>query len=337
MPTPPSSHQDGSAATQLPATMTAAQADAFGDPSVLRVREVPVRPPRADRALVRMTSTTVNPLDLEVRRGGMRALRRPPIGTGLDVAGCVVAAGKRWKGPQIGSMVWGTLGGPPVKELMAAAEYVEVRPGWVAEAPARIPLAEAAALPAVALTAYLGLRALLLRPGARLLIRGASGGVGTAAIQIARCLGVHVIALCSPRNNSLCLNLGAQETIDYHALDWTQLPRVDAALDLVGGDDLAKSASTVRKSGRVATAAPDRLGTMLASVIPGRPPIRPVFAIPSQHRIEELTRIIDHGYLSPVIAERFPLEQIDEAHQHQESDPAPGKRVIDITPRHATT
>lgn len=317
---------------QLPTTMRAAQADAFGDPSVLRVRDVPLRAPRADRAVVQMVATTVNPLDLEARRGGLRALRRPPIGTGLDVAGYIVAAGKRWKGPPVGGPVWGALGGPPVKELMAAAEYVEVRAGWVVGAPTRIPLTEAAALPVAALTAHLSLRALRLRPGARLLIRGASGGVGTAAIQIAWHLGAHVIALCSPRNNDLCLSLGAQDTVDYHSLDWNSLAPVDAALDIVGGDGLKQLARVVRNCGHVAAAVPDRPGLIVASVLPGRIPIRPVVALPSKRRLNELAHLIDLGHLEPVIAHRFPLAEITDAHRDLESDHAPGKRAIDICP-----
>lgn len=319
----------------LPSTMQAAQATSFGDPSVLEVRDVPVRPPRPGRALVRMTATTVNPLDLAARRGGLQALRRPPIGTGLDVCGHIVAAGDRWTGPSVGTPVWGALGGPPVKELMAAAEYVEVHPRWIVEAPTAVALTDAAALPTVALTAYLGLRSLHLRPGARLLIRGASGGVGTAAIQLARHLGAHVVALCSPRNNELCRSLGAHETIDYHTLDWSALSTADAAFDLVGGDDLAVVARTVRAGGRVVTAAPDRPGILLASAVPGRVSIRPVVALPSGRRLEELVRLIDLGTLRPVIAGRFPLDKIAEAHRHLEEDRTPGKRLVGIGPEPA--
>ncbi|WP_120006221.1 NADP-dependent oxidoreductase [Nesterenkonia muleiensis] len=315
---------------QMPTSMRAAQADAFGDPPVLKVRDVPLRPPRSDRAVVRMLATTVNPLDLEARRGELRALRRPPIGTGLDVAGHIVAAGKRWKGPPVGTPVWGALGGLPVKKLMAAAEYVEVRSGWVVEAPTRIPLTEAAALPVAALTAHLGLRSLRLRPGARVLIRGASGGVGTAAIQIARHLGAHVIALCSPRNNDLCLSLGAQETVDYHSLDWNSLAPVDAAFDIVGGDDLKRLTQVVQNGGRVSAAVPDRPGLIVASVLPGRTSIRPVLALPSRRHLNDLASLIDLGHLAPVVAQRFPLAQIAEAHHHLETDPTPGKRIIDI-------
>lgn len=322
---------------QIPTTMRAAQADSFGDPSVLQVRDVPLQAPRADRALVQMVATTVNPLDLEARRGELRALKRPPVGTGLDVCGHVVAAGPRWNGPRIGLPVWGGLGGLPVKELMAAAEYVEVRSGSVVEAPTRIPLTEAASLPVVALSAYLGLRALKLRPGARLLIRGASGGVGTAAIQIARHMGANVVALCSPRNSDLCLSLGAQETIDYHSLDWDDLDPVDAGLDLVGGDELARLARVVRRGGRAAAVVPDRPGAILAAALPGRTSIRPVFALSSRRHLNELARLIDLGHLTPVIAQRFPLAHIAKAHHHLEADPAPGKRVIDIVPRLGTS
>ncbi len=317
---------------QLPNTMRVAQCGSFGDPSVLRIHDVPLRPPRTDCALVRMVATTVNPLDLEARQGGLRALRRLPIGTGLDVCGHIAAVGKGWKGPPVGCQVWGVLGGLPVKELMSAAEYVEVRVGWVVEAPTRIPLTEAAALPVAALTAHRGLRALSLRPGNRLLIRGASGGVGTAALQLAREIGVHVTALCSPRNNDLCLSLGAHETVDYHSLDWNSLAPVDAVLDIVGGDGLKWSARAVRKSGRVAAAVPDRPGLILASVLPGRISIRPVVALPSRRRLNELVRLIDLGHLTPVVARRFSLAEIADAHRHLELDRTPGKRVIDISP-----
>lgn len=316
---------------QLPRTMQAAQADNFGDPEVLRIRDVALRPPRANRALVQMTATTVNPIDLEARRGALQFIKQPPFGTGLDVCGHVVAAGSRWNGPPVGTPVWGSLGGLPAKEVMAAAEYVEVRSNWVVAAPTRIPLAESAAMPLTALTAHLGLRFLKIRPGHRLLIRGASGGVGTVAIQLARHLGAHVIALCSPRNDELCLSLGAQETIDYHGLDWNQVTPVDAALDLAGGAEFAGLMQAVKNGGRIAAALPDQPARIIGAVLPGRSPIRPVLAVPSRRRFHELVQLIDLGHLEPVIAERFALAQIAEAHHHMENDKTPGKRVIEIS------
>ena len=318
----------------LPSAALCAQAEAFGDPSVWDLRRLSLRRPKGNRALVRVAATSVNPIDLAARRGELKAIRRPPIGTGLDVAGHVVAAGPRWPGPRVGQPVWGALGGAPVKARMAAAEYVEVKPGWVVEAPTRIPLTDAAALPVVALTAYLGLRALSLAPGRTILIRGASGGVGTAALQVARHMGLHVTALCSPRNDGLCQELGADETVDYHALDWATLPRFDGALDLAGGPELTQLRRVVRRGGWIAAGIPKRPGFMLASMLPGRASVRPIFALPTRKRLTEIARLIDLGHLKPVIAARFPLEKITDAHDHMENDRAAGKRLIDVTAWH---
>ena len=219
--------------------MRAAQYDAYGPPEVLRVRTVPVPRLRPGHVLVRVAATSVNGADIAVRSGKLKLLacRSFPRGTGFDFTGTVAEAAGDVTGIAVGDDVWGFLDGirqgPPLRRpasLLAPAARTSLRPSAIGAI-------EAAALPGVGAATIGVLRvAVGLRPGERVLVRGANGGVGTAAVQVARALAGRVTALAGARHLDRLRDLGAAEAFDYQATDprrwsassmscWTRLAR----------------------------------------------------------------------------------------------------------------
>src|SRR6266446_4055589 len=191
--------------------------DRYGGLDVLRAHEIAVPAPGPGAVLVRVRAAALNPKDVLVRKGRFRFLsgRRFPKGVGLDFAGEVVARGARVQGVELGDRVYGALQQWSYRRG-TLAEYVVVRSGEFAPIPTALAFEEAAALPVVSLTALQALRDLAgVRDGDRVCVHGASGGVGTAAIQIARVLGAFVATTSSEANRGLCHSLGANETFDY--------------------------------------------------------------------------------------------------------------------------
>jgi NADPH:quinone reductase-like Zn-dependent oxidoreductase len=195
--------------------MRAVQLDRAGGPSVLQVRKVAVPVPRRGEVLVRVRAAGVNPTDVMRRR---LRVGRLPRGTGVDFAGEVAGAGPGAGDLEPGTLVWGYLGGGmPATGTMA--DYVVVRRSRLAPAPTTIDLVTAAAVPVVGLTAVQALRdAVRLRAGERLLVVGASGGVGSLTVQLGRALGARVTAVSSRHNFDFCRELGADRVLDYAAI-----------------------------------------------------------------------------------------------------------------------
>ncbi len=207
---------------------------AYGSPDSLTWEDVPEPVPGAGEVLVRVHATSVNPYDWHFLRGepylarlmtGGFGLRRPPVGVlGCDLAGRVVTAGTRFAP------------GDDVYALLprgAHAEYVCVPEHLLAPMPANLTHEQAAAMPMAAVTALLALRG--VEAGQRVLVNGASGGVGTFAVQLARALGARVDAVCSAANASTAHALGAEHVFDYRAEDFTRSGRrYDVVVDIAG-------------------------------------------------------------------------------------------------------
>ena len=193
--------------------MRAAVYDRYGGPEVLHEATVPVPVPKNGELLIRIAAASVNGYDTIVRSGALKLFsgRTFPKRTGLDFVGTVVtSAVARFKE---GDRVWGSM---PLHRLGSAAEFVCVEPRHVAPSPPDLAPAEAAGLPVVGARALIALRDVgRLRPGQRLLIRGASGGVGSIAVQIGRAFGAHVTGLVSDANIAFVRDFGADEALDY--------------------------------------------------------------------------------------------------------------------------
>ena len=215
---------------------------AYGSSEQLQLTELATPVPADDEVLVRVRATSVNPYDWHGMRGEPRAARllvndmgllHPKVSIlGCDMAGQVEAAGRNVTEFRPGDEVFALLtqGG-------GFAEYVSVPAGLLARKPRSASCEEAAAVPMAGVTALLALRDEgRVEPGQRVLVNGASGGVGTFAVQIARALGATVTAACSARNAELVRSIGADEVIDYQTGDFTRGgQRYDLMLDIAGG------------------------------------------------------------------------------------------------------
>ena len=315
--------------------MRAVRYERYGPPDVLEVRNVPVPEPRSGEVLIRVSATSVNPVEAQVRAGRMRPMSgfRFPKGTGQDFSGEVVAVGPGVDPATVGRRVWGTKLG---LGSATAAEYVQVKESLTAQAPAGYDLVAAAALPTVGLTAITGLRTVRVRPGSRVLVVGASGGIGSVAIQLARAAGARVSAVAAARNAEFCADLGADVTYDYQRLEsLADAPRFDAIIDLYGAS-LGRYRRQLATGGRMISLASKGMGyVILSSVLPG-PRVRMAMMKPKRADLDELAAAVVHGDLRSVVEETYPLDSIAEAHRSIESGHSRGKRVIRITEGQAT-
>lgn len=315
--------------------MRAALLDRHGPPDVLYTGRVPVPVPGPGEVLVRVHAASVNGGDLPMRAGRLRVVtgRRLPQRTGMDFAGEVAAVGAAVRGLEEGAPVWGML---RRGRLGSAAEYVAVRPRQLAPAPAGVPLVEAAALPAVGATAITALRdKVRLRPGERLLVRGAAGGVGSVAVQLGRALGAHVTGLASPRNLDLVRDLGADEALDRTATRPEDLGRFDAVLDTVG-TELAAYRGLLAPGGRMAAISLDfgdplpGLAAVAASLVHGRGRVRFFSADPGHDLFAALTRYVESGAVRPVVDTVYSLADIAAAHAALAAGGVRGEHVVRI-------
>jgi NADPH:quinone reductase-like Zn-dependent oxidoreductase len=315
--------------------MKAAQITSFGAPDVLRVNDVDRPTPGAGEVLVSVEASSVNGHDTIVRAGGLRIVsgRQFPIGVGLDFAGVVAATGAELDGPRVGDRVWGTVHPRNRHTVAAAAEYVVVPAGRVAPAPAGISSVQAASLVVAGATALLALRdTVRLSSGERVLIRGAAGGVGTAAVQLAHAIGGHVTALARDRHTTALADLGADEVFDYTTTSAEQIGPFDVILDTVGSQ-LHRYRRRLTHSGRMVTIGLSgaALAAIAASSVYGARRIRTFSANPDAALLRDLADYITSGALRPVVDSVYPLADIALAHQAFERGGVVGKHVVAVS------
>ncbi|MEU8781455.1 NAD(P)-dependent alcohol dehydrogenase [Streptomyces sp. NPDC048637] len=315
--------------------MKAAQITGFGAPDVLQVNDVDRPDPGAGEVLVSVEASSVNGLDTIVRAGGLRIVTggRFPIGVGLDFAGVVAATGPDVQQYQVGDRVWGSV--KPLKRLTAgaAAEYVVVPADRIGPAPAGISPVEAASLVVAGTTALIALRdTLQLTSGERLLVRGAAGGVGTAAVQLAHAMGGHVTALSRGGHAGALRELGADEVFDYGTTTPDQIGPFDVILDTVG-TELNGYRRRLTRAGRMATIAlsASSMAAIAASSVHGARRIRTLSANPDTVLLRALADHVTSGGLWPVIDSVYPLADIAAAHQAFERGGVVGKQVVTVS------
>ncbi len=251
--TTPEPSPQPSGAGPVPATMTAVTARSYGGPEVLATEELPVPTPADGELLVEVRASSLNALDWHFLTGTpylvrlMFGLRRPKrFVRGADVAGVVVAVGEGATRFRVGDTVFGE--GPGG----GCGQYLSSKEGNVVAIPDGVSFEAAAATPVAGLTALQGLRTHgAVRPGDRVLVNGAAGGVGTMAVQIAKALGAEVTAVCSTRNVEMVRSLGADEVIDYTSDDFVAGgARFDVMIDNVGNRRPIEVRSVMRPGGR---------------------------------------------------------------------------------------
>ena len=315
--------------------MKAAQIMSFGTPDVLRVTETGRPSPGAGEVLVAVEASSVNGHDTIVRAGGLKMVsgRRFPIGVGLDFAGVVVTAGAGVEGYRAGDRVWGMVHPRQRHVTAAAAEYVVVSAQRIGLAPAGVSAVEAASLVVAGSTALIALRdSVKLGDGERVLVRGAAGGVGTAAVQLAHAMGGHVTALARDRHAAALRELGADEVLDHGTTTSAAIGPFDVIVDTVGSE-LHCYRDRLAKGGRMVTVglSAAALAAIAASTIHGSRRIRTFSANPDSSVLDGLAGQVTSGALRPAVHSVYPLEDIAAAHQAFEHGGVMGKHVLAIS------
>jgi NADPH:quinone reductase-like Zn-dependent oxidoreductase len=303
--------------------MKAALIDKYGGNEVVEVREVPAPAAGEKEVLVRVRAASVNPVDWKIRSGKARILtgRGFPKVLGLECAGEIVEAGAKVERFSRGEPVIVYAG---VRRLGAFAETVCAPEASVFPKPKNLTFEEAATLPIAALTALQSLRDLgRLAAGGRVLINGASGGVGAFAVQIARALNAETTAVCSAANTDLVRDLGADRVIDYTRQDFTRgSERYDLIFDAVSKSSFARSKRALAPDGIYVVTLPSPSG-ILNQYLTGcltRKKARIVMVRPNSADMEWLREQIEAGRIRVVIDLIFSLEQIREAFAYSLTD-----------------
>ncbi|MBK7781751.1 MAG: NAD(P)-dependent alcohol dehydrogenase [Ardenticatenia bacterium] len=314
----------------------------YGSPDVLQLAEVPTPTPRDDEVLIKIEATSINAADWRMLRADPflarldSGLLRPRNRIlGFDVAGRVAAVGRAVKQWVVGDEVFGNLfdlrGG-------AFAEYAAVPEKLLVRKPANLSFAQAAAVPMAAVTALRGLREVKpVQPGHQVLINGASGGVGTFAIQIAKALGAEVTAVVGSRNVDLARQLGADQVLDYTREDFT--PRgeqYDLILAVNGYQPITAYRKGLRPGGAYVMAGGSAaqmfqvllLGPWMSRK--GGPRMAVLETKPSAADLAAVKDMLEAGTVTPVIDRTFPLSQVPEAIRHLEQGHPRGKVVVTV-------
>ena len=311
----------------------------YGPPESLKLETVEKPVPGDSQVVVRVRAASVNPLDWHYMRGTPyigrieMGLRKPKvIRLGVDFAGTVESVGPAVTGFKPGDEVFGGRTG-------AFAQYVTVRQGRVVSKPSNVTFEQAAAVPVAAITALQGLRDHgKVRPGERVLINGASGGVGTFAVQIAKWLGAEVTGVSSTRNVELVRSIGADHVVDYTKDDFTRgAVRYDVIIDNVGNRSLSDLRRVLTPNGRYVmiggpsgrwiTPFPRVLALVVTSWFVNQD-MRFFVSRLNQPDLTTLRNLIEAGTITPVIDRRYTLSQVPEAIAYLETGRARGKVVI---------
>jgi NADPH:quinone reductase-like Zn-dependent oxidoreductase len=320
----------------------------YGPPDVLQIKEIEKPAPKDNEVLVKVRAASVNPFDWHMIRGspylmrvmmaGARKPKEPRVG--VDCAGTVEIVGQEVTQFKPGDDVFGGKSG-------AFAEYLCVpADGGVALKPANVTFQQAAGVQVAGCTALQALRDKgKVQPGQKVLINGASGGVGTFAVQIAKSMGAHVTGVCSSRNVDLVRSLGADHVIDYTNEDFTKNDeRYDVIIDNVGTQPLSGFRQILKPKGiyvMIGGGGPDEGGLIGPLGRPIKALLTSLFisqkmgmmmAKVSQTDLNLLADLMRSGKVTPVIDRTYPLSEVREAVRYLETGRARGKVIVTIAP-----
>ncbi|MFE3176012.1 zinc-binding dehydrogenase [Amycolatopsis sp. NPDC059090] len=313
----------------MPTSMRVAELARFGAAdTAFTARELPRPVPGPGQVLVRVAATSVNPLDLQTRRGDYRDQVALPAVIGNDVSGVVVETGPGASDFEPGDEVWYLA--PVFAGPGTYAEYHVVDQALVARKPAGLSHVEAAGLALVGVTAWEALvERAAVRAGERVLVHGGAGGVGSVAVQLASALGAEVVTTARARDHEFVAGLGADTAIDFSARDYVPqvraLGRVDVVLDTVGGDTLTRSPEVLADRGRVVSIVDIPEPQNLLAAWGVNATYHFLFVSPGRAKLEALTQLIEQGKLRPVIGAVLPLADIASAHALVEGGSAGGR------------
>ena len=308
--------------------MKAIRIHEFGGPEVLKLEDAPRPKPDADEVLIKVFATAVNPVDWKIRKG-LRKEKFPtnfPLIPGWDVSGEIEEVGSDIKNFRKGDEVYSR---PDPTKNGTYAEYVVVKADQVGLKPKSIDHEKAAAIPLAGLTAWQGLFDHgQLVAGQKVLIHGASGGVGTFAVQFAKWKGAYVIGTASEKNIDFLKELGVDEVIDYNKERFEDnLKDIDLVFDTIGSDTQKRSLEVLKNGGRlITTLKPENQEEAKAKNIH----IEGFTAQSNPEQLEQIAQLIDEGKVKPVIATIMPLEQAVEAQKLSEAGHTRGKIVLKV-------
>ena len=312
----------------------------YGAPGDVLTWGTAARPvPRVDEVLVRVRASSLNFADVAVVTGRPSLIRmitgllrpRHPL-PGKDVAGTVEAVGAEVTGVAVGDEVYAEA------DHGGWAQYVAIPAAVVARKPATLSFAEAAAVPLAGGTALRCVET--VQPGQRVVVNGASGGVGTFAVQLAKARGAEVTAVCSGRNAEAARALGADHVIDYDRSDFTSNgQRYDVVVDLVGNRTLGACRRALTPTGTLVLSSGGGgrvigpMGRIMRAVVVNLfvgQHLRPLAVTRSRASLDELRELIEAGHVTPVVERTYPLSDAAEALRRLQDEHARGKTVLTV-------
>jgi len=311
----------------------------YGPPDVLHVQEVEKPTPNDNQILVQVHAVSLNPAEAHMMSGMLMArilggnglLKPKNTIPGADFSGRVEAVGKNVTQFRPGDEVFGRRGSS------GFAEYVCVTENPIALKPANMTFEQAAAVPVAGITALQSLRDNgKIQPGQNVLINGASGGVGTFSVQVAKAFGADVAGVCSTKNLNLVRSLGADRVIDYTREDFTRNgQRYDLIIDNVGNHPVSDYVRALNPKGICVVVGYTSMGLVLQYMLLGRlisrfgsKKIGSMLAHIRQNDLVVLKELMETGKVVPVVDKCYPLSQVPEAYRYLKTRHAPGKIVV---------
>jgi NADPH:quinone reductase-like Zn-dependent oxidoreductase len=312
----------------------------YGSPEVLQLKEVVKPAPKEDEVLIKLHASSINAMEwhllsadlIFVRLMGMGLFKPKNIFLGADLAGRIEAVGSKVSQFRPGDEVFGF----SARYASAYAEYICASEKEITLKPKTLSFEQAAAIPVAAITALQGLRDQgNIQRGQKVLIQGASGGVGTFAVQIAKAFGAEVTAVCSTRNLELMQTLGADHVIDYKKEDFTKNEQKYDLIFAVNGYHPISSYLRVLNAGGAYVVAGGSMRQIMQGMLhkgqnskPGSKKVCFVSTVQSQKDLDFLKNLIVTGKITPVIDGCYPLNQTAEAFRYYEKEHAKGKVII---------
>lgn len=308
--------------------MKAIRIHEFGGPEVLKYEDAPRPEPAEDEVLIKVYASGINPIDWKIRAGHAKG-KFPvefPLILGWDLSGEIEEVGSNIINFRKGDEVYGR---PDPTRNGSYAEYIVVKADQISPKPKSIDHDKAAAVPLAGLTAW---QALFdhgnLESGQKVLIHGATGGVGSYAVQFARWKDAYIIGTASAENLDFLKQLGADEVIDYKKEKFDEKVKdVDLVIDLIGGDTQKRSLKIIKKGGRlITTVAPEYKQAALEKNIH----LENFMAQSDPEDLEQIASLIDSGKVKPIVTNVFPLEEAAEAQKLGEEGHVRGKIVLEV-------
>lgn len=305
--------------------MLAAHTVCKGIGSQIIVSDIPSPALKSKQVLIAARASSINPLDFKLYRA-LRYLPLRNIVLGHDVAGVITDVGAGVTDFNVGDEVYGCL---PGAIGGAFAETVRAPASAIALKPKNLTMEQAAATPLVALTAWQAIHKAGLKPGDSLLVIGASGGVGTFAVQLAKALGIHVTGVCGTNNVAMVQSLGADDVIDYKKESIFDRPQqYQMVFDVVGQTNLHRCKKLLSPNGHYLAINPGPRNAL--DFISGKRHARVIFMRPSQPDLNAITQLIEAGKVKPVIDKEFALAEIAQAYEYAEKQKGSGKVVVNL-------